>query len=477
MFFEFVGTLITIASVVLAVILMIFVVAIFDADTNRIMLVNSFRVDYRTYGEALSWRLPADSSPGRWPLFESLQDIYTQDLLGSYHWGLLLVTGFWLLCSTGVFTLYFNNELGNIISYGKPIGWFARTGLLFSLIAFIWNVGSVLFIFPITWRLNTASENVQDKKNIPMTSQTLASTLFCVVIAVIYFLREVMGRFFSPGDDASAGAVADAGAGEGVVEVAPGQPSGAKYYMSVGRRRYTLLGYEMRYGQNTPKQVSARRQYTPILCLAWSDGWVFSDGLILAGMIGATQNVLSHEIVAIYLTVIYANFSHAALVRMLMDAYVVDVPETDEDLYTQNSFRKSRSKQLMENKEKPNERELFFVRVMAFLTNFTVIFFVCGVIYLVLPRYSITDTLASPFVLAYASLTLILPMAMWLLGNLWMEFTQTALMSFKTCCLIEFLYGLIIRLAFVAILLWGVTSQLKTANTDLNAYLALWTAA
>ena len=472
---EFAGSLTTAAAVVIAVILIFFLVAGFDSDINRQFLTNTFRQDYTARPDQYTpngsqtsvWTLPPDATPSKKPVFETLIDIYTTDLLGAFHWGLLLVIGLWLLCSIGVFTLYVMNDVGtSISSTGKPNDTWARAGPFFSWVAFIWNMVAFAFIFSVTWRLFTGSSNPQDTNKVPMTTQTFLATTMFSFIAFFYFMREIMERY--SGDEQPTKS-------EG--QVAPSQASRAY----VQRGKYTFIGYHIK-APSTGAKVVSRRQYTPILCITWADGWTFSDALLLTGVIGASQNVVTHEIASVYLAVIYACFTHSALVRLLLDAYINEVPDEKwgpeyGSIYEQNKFRayRARGTNGLQNSQTGDEKDLFHVRVMSFLANFAGAFLAVGASYILFLRYSHMTLFAGPYITAYIVLSLVAPVAGWLLGNLWMEVTSQHFLSFRTSCLIEFILGLLVRLIFVAILLWSLTPQLRDSNADLDLYMFMWT--
>jgi hypothetical protein len=476
-FLEFTGTLVSVAAIGLGFVWIILIVSGFSSDTNRLFLVNTFRLDYRVHadpplpgdigheGRTLAWKLPADSAPVNSSMYESLEGIYTMDLLGSFHWGLVAVVGLWLLCSIAVFTLYLMNDVGTrLSSAGKPLEpwWFARAGPLFTWVALAWDVGAFIFIFVVTWRLSTDSTNQQAKQGVPMTTQTLLVTCPFVIAAIIYFLRELKERYYQ-----SAGPLAPAST-----------PAASAYASAPSRRGYSLIGYPIRAPPSQqPLVVSSRNQYTPILCIAWADGWSLVDALLLTGVVGASQNVVTHELVAVFLVAVYATFAHSAIVRLLLDAYVNEVPKEDQAYaatYADNQFRARRSRG-QDGLQASAERDLFHVRVIAFLANFSAICFAFAPCYFLLLRYGPVTSFAGPFVVSYAVLTIAVPPVFWLFGNLWMELMPLAFITFRTACLIEFIYGLIVRLLFVALLLWDVAPLLVTANSDLDTYVRLWT--
>jgi len=551
--FEFIGTLVTIGAVAIAFICMLFVLSIFEANSNRLFLVNSFRVDYRPHsampvppsspgvsslgsisqmlllsglapsnGISLAWRLPTDSAPLGTTLYETFLDIYSMETLGAFHWGILLVAGLWILDSIAVFTLYFMNDVGTILTAtGKPrhstwTEWFSRTGLFFTLFALAWNFLGLILLFIITWRLSTSSENQQDTHKVPMTTQTLLVCTACFLVTILYFFRELKERFVSAAPTAAATTSFSSRGSQPAQTQRSTIPASAQTQRSTipasaqtprstipapdglqvddshetgmascamrrgyGRNAYTLIGYPFRMPQQSGSdlKVVSRRQYTPVLCLAWADGWALSDALILAGVVGASQNVLTHEVVAVFLSVLYASFAHSALVRLLLDGYVNEVPSEDQayaSAYADNKFRSSRTEQLRSAAD-TTERDLFHIRVMAFLANFAIVCFASCAPYLLFTRYGAITTFAGPFITAYIATALVVPPALWLVGNLWLELGWSALLSFRTVCLAEFIYGLVIRLLFVAMLVWNVTKLLGDANVDLDSYVLLWT--
>ena len=545
--FEFIGTLVSVGAVTIAFITMLFVLSIFDADSNRLFLVNSFRVDYRPHSDqpiplsalgtpspgsaasdalslnslsqllsglapsndrSLAWRLPVDSAPLGTTLYETFLNIYSMETLGAFHWGVLLVAGLWILDSIAVFTLYFMNDVGTALTpTGKPRHstwqeWFARTGLFFTLFALAWNFLGLILLFIITWRLSTSSENQQHTHKVPMTTQTLFVCTAFFLASILYFLRELKERFASsaPTTVFSSRTPQPAQTTRSTIPAQPAQtprgtipaPDGLQVDDSYdtgiascamrrgyGRNAYTIIGYPFRVPQQSGSdlKVVARRQYTPVLCLAWADGWALSDALILAGVVGASQNVLTHEVVAVFLSALYASFAHSALVRLLLDGYVNEVPNEDNtyaSAYADNKFRSSRTDQLRSASDLA-ERDLFHVRVMAFLANFGVVCFASCAPYLLFTRYGPVTTFAAPFITAYVTVALVIPPALWLVGNLWLELGWPALLSFRTSCLAEFIYGLVVRLLFVALLVWNVTKLLGDANVELDTYVLLWT--
>ena len=433
-FFEGLGTVCMFAIFAMAMAMMIVFggTGAMDAAKNAALLASSFLVSHTP----LSWvdRGSFALSPGYSEIF---QPVYGSAVLGSFNWALLLTVGAWILASFAVYTSWFNNDAMYLSEGGKPVMPLARCGFFFTFVSFLWNLLGVMCVLIFTFRdggmvvTSRLSEGASKVvyTQFPVTTTTVALALPMTLLATLYFLRELK-EFFAQRSVAG--------------------PWGSSTRYDPDYKFFGLKGFirvpptdGISDANFEHFKVTKRRQYTPMLCGAWVDSHVVTDPLFLVGVIGTTLNVVSFEVGSVFLTLLYLGMARAAMLRMIMEAYVVDVPDDGpyKTIYDAQAARKT-----LITKKAKNEEEmeaLFELRMVSMLVHFATLFLSIAVALPVLSRFQ-----SSSVTVALVVLCVVLRAVGWLVAHLGMEFEFSGL-DLRTSCMLEFNIGLIVKIAIL----------------------------
>lgn len=456
-FFEGLGTACMFAIFAMAMGMMIIFggAGVMDAAKNTALLASSFIVSH----VPVSWvdRGSFALSPG---YSEIYQPVYGSAVLGSYNWALVLTVGAWILASFAVYTSWFGNDAMYLSEGGKPVNPLARCGFFFTFVSFIWNLLGVMCVLIFTFRdggmVVTSRLSEGGSKVVytefPVTTTTVALALPLTLLATLYFLRELK-EFFAQRS------------------VAGPWTTPTKY--DPKHNFFGLKGF-IRVPQADTNtnfdgfKVTKRRQYTPMLCGAWVDSHVVTDPLFLVGVIGTTLNVVSFEVGSVFLTLLYLGMTRSAMLRMIMDAYVVDVPETDpyKDMYAKQAMRSVKIAE--RNKDADEQEALFELRMVSMLVHFATLFFSLAVALPVLSRFQ-----SSSVAVALVILCVVLRAIGWLVAHMGMEF-EFSFLSLRTSCMLEFNVGLIIKIAILAGVWLSTLDSIRGDTGRLADTFAVW---
>jgi hypothetical protein len=411
-----------------------------------------------------------------WPTLDVMQTPYSSTFLGCYNKYFVLIVGSWLLTSFAVYTLWLGIDRGGTPN-GKPDHYLARCGVVLAGFCLAWNgIGGLVMI------LVRSFGDQSSFNSFPMSVQTVLVTWFFTLVCTMYFGRELWEHLFS-GEISGSGPVSgDSENQRGallpttpeaekeydasqLVSVRSNSKSRASFISSStatygvarvnGGRRYATLNYFMRTPQGpVPADASLSDPYTPLLTFAWSDSWIFCDGLLLLGIIGTSPDVVTADVVRVFLSVVYGTVVHTAFVRLLYEGYVCDAPG--------NEFR---AKPYKDVKDK-DERSRQGLRVMAMIADFGVLMFMIVTWFLVYGRYGSGN---SPLVLQYVLVCSNIPYVLWFVYNLFIDF-ELPLFNLLHWSQMIFIYNLITRASFILI---AATQAGKDADANFGGDMSL----
>ena len=391
-----------------------------------------------------------------WPTLDVMQTPYSSTFLGCYNKYFVLVIGGWLLASFAVYTLWVWPGLEEgATDTGKPSHYFARSGRALAAFCFAWNgIGALVMILARSFGDQTAF------KGFPMSVQTVLVTWFFALLGTIYFASELW-EHFAYGSASGESSVENPRPSQASADLVIGEPNAAMATISSstttygisrvnGGRRYTNLSYFMR-----PTVVSPVTpvNYTPLLVFTWSDSWVFSDALILIGILGTSPDVVTADVVRVFLTVLYGTAIHTAFVRLLYEGYVNDAPG--------NEFREKKFSQLQKGEESRQG-----IRVMSMLADFATLLFMIVTWFLVYGRYGGGN---SPLILQYVLICTNIPYVFWLVYHLALDLFALPL-SLVTWSQLIFAYNVIARAAFIFV---AAIQANKDADANFSGDLSL----
>ncbi len=363
-----------------------------------------------------------------WPARDVMQTPYSDTLLGSYNKYFILWIGLWLLTSFAVYTS--PGWPSPTTENGKPKMFLARAGKGMVTFGFVWNLAAIIIVLI---RSFTKADSFQDA---PMSIQTVFVTLFFTITASIYFGREVYELFFlsdRPPEFKFKG-------------------TSTKVSAAITQQRRNNKGRTYQgiaafmEPANTSSDVSDE-EYSPLVAPVWNDAWFFTDALLFLAVAGTSYDVVTADIVASVFCILCAALCNSALVRLLYEGYV------------KFSARAGPALQGFED-------SLFVIRVMAIIAKVSALFFTLVMFILVAMRFG------SKLVTFYAAFTSLLPEVIWLVVVLSMEMGQMRTnKGFFWTTSIVFCVGVIIRMAFVAILLSTFNYDYqKTVGDDDSLY-------
>ncbi len=374
-----------------------------------------------------------------WPTHDIMQTQYSLTLLGSYNKQFLLIVGGWIMASFVVYTL--PGMSSGATSNGKPDNWLARAGKVFVLFSFAWNVGAVVMVLVRGFMPGDSWENF------PMSIQTVLLSAFLSVSASIYFGREIYELFIRGGDVSPRVAPAPT---QGSSETQPMvsddavASNGSLQMRYHNNRRYQALNGFMRVSGYSSAMLS-EAQYTPLVVPAWNDAWFFVDSALFLGIVGLSKDVVTADVVVVVLCILLANLMNSALVRLLYEGYVNEVPETSKALFDQYKIRNASRSDVFNNKT-----ALYAIRVMAMVASITSFLLSLIALILVQNRYEIQ------LPTWYIAFSFFVPQVLWLVFNLLLDFGfVTDASTFYYINSIMFSFNVLIRSVFLAVN-WGM---------------------
>jgi hypothetical protein len=267
-----------------------------------------------------------------WPFFEVPQTIDSPVLLGSFNWGLLLLTGMVVLSSFAVYTAS-PIETG-YVRKGESSS-MMRLGLAWSGIALVWNFIYLVILLFVAFR------NGGSFTTLPTTASTTHVTLLTLAVAVIYFLgivlKPISRQFIAMyrAEDAPTATI---------VEVPDGVPvKSVDQESQLAMLKSTFpevapsgeAGESGRYYALTEDDVI--RYYTPPMLAAWADSYL-ADPLIVLGMAGATGQLTTDQAYFLFTFSIGYRLLNMIISRCISDTFMNNIRLTDEENKAKNSI-------------------------------------------------------------------------------------------------------------------------------------------
>lgn len=275
-----------------------------------------------------------------WAVSDVLQDANADAFLGSYNWFVLLFIGLWL---QGCFALYCATVSGDYKA--GPNGKQETSDALVFLILSLFGTGFCPFVILLVMFYGSYTE--------PMDSYTLGLGLTASTLAFMYVLSEMVERYEEIVDHywskrsgkATPGEYQQPTADVGFVQKGNASAYHGAGYAPLRARGGAQMHIPISYGVNMPQgQTIEQADFLPLHVTAWADGRVLTEGLVVLGLVGIYQGHMTHEVVNLFLGVLYMCVAHTAFVRCLTRAYI---------------------EQPKGNNEKSSDQ--FGVRVMAFM--------------------------------------------------------------------------------------------------------------
>lgn len=380
-----------------------------------------------------------------WPTHDIMQTQYSLSLFGAYNKYFFLIIGAWIMASFCVYTL--PGYSSETTEYGKPESWFARAGKAFTLFAFVWNLAAILIVLVRGFTPGDSWENF------PMSIQTVMFSGFFALAVSIYFGREVYELFIRSGG-ATGSAPANKTA-EATVGFAGQHPESSSSVGTASRysggRRYQVLNAFMRVDGSLYHKTLTEAQYTPLVAPAWNDVWVFVDSIFFLGVVGATsKDLVTADLVLVVFCIFVINLMNSALIRLLYEGYINEVP-SDSALFKNFEIR-SKSRQDVY----ANRTTLYSIRVMAMVASLTSFILALIVLLHMIFRYSFQPPTL------YIVFSCFIPQVYWLVVNVLMDFAWISdpyTMYYKFS--LFFSYNVLIRSIFLFVC-W------TTMNEDYN---------
>lgn len=356
-----------------------------------------------------------------WPAQDELQTVYSPIFLGSYNRFFLALLGTWIITSFAVYTFWFGESKSSTI--GRPADYLGRTGVVLAGVCALWNAGGGLITVTAS-----AFSSGESMNGFPMTVQTVLVAGAVAIAGTAYFLTDFWEQLFHQEGDA-------------VWWNNPLRQRGSTQFNYRGRTLVPLSGYA-RIGKTDT--VVSDEQTAPWVVFPWSDAWLLTDGLLLLAVMGSSVDVVTADVGRIFLAATYAAAGHSAFVRLVYEAYF---NKEDRD---------------------PTPGGL---RVMVFLVQMAIMWFLVGYLYLLLHRYGSTLITTFPF------FTSVAPMVLWFLYSLSVETSATASparppMSITSMAQTVFIWNASVRFVYICVILAAATEH-ADPNARLRNYVSL----
>ena len=248
-----------------------------------------------------------------WPFFEVPQGIDSSVLMGSFNWALLLVSGFILMTSFGVYQISWKEQ--GVITNGES-SWFMRLGMFWTLVSFAWN--TVFFAIFIAIAFRGAGE-FESNGGLPTTASTTLVTLFAFSFGVLYFLSVLLSpiknvyRVFRMRG--------------GVGKVVPISQADAMLQCDRENQKlllkatFPMINPDGQYsGDYTLDEFQVAKYYTPPLLATWADSY-FTDFCFVLGVAGATGQLSTDQAWYLFSFTFVYRVLNMIIARCLSDTY------------------------------------------------------------------------------------------------------------------------------------------------------------
>lgn len=248
-----------------------------------------------------------------WPFFEIPQGIDTPVFMGSYNWGLLLVVGFVIMTSFGVYQASPLEQ--GAFQQGEAVAYTMRLGLLWSGVALLWNAIFFSIFLAVAFR---GSGEFQNYGGLPTTSTTTFVTFLVLGASVLYFFYVVFshpritGKFVATSVRGSLGKIVPLLEGMRLHDAeSKGRLLGATFPKNGpdGDSGYVLSDAEV------------AQYYTPPLLATWADSY-FADFCIVMGMAGATGQLSTDRAWNLFTFTLIYRILNMVISRCISDAFM-----------------------------------------------------------------------------------------------------------------------------------------------------------
>jgi len=279
-----------------------------------------------------------------WPLYEVPQDVDTAMFLGSFSWPLMMLTGFFLLFSFAVYTIWpIDWEDSSIIEYGRPKGMFHRLGTFWTLLPIVLVLVWIGLMLAVAFRAGGGWPN-NNTNLYPSTQQTNVIVITASFAVLFYFFIEL-----SEFRDTKA-----------LLERAMKSPFLAPLIPiplsmnSMSKGVYSLMGdnFPAADAKHTVGSIAeAGMAYTPVLLNTWADAYLL-DPLFLIGAMGATLQMTTIDVFNVFVTLVVYRVLHIGVSRMVYQAYVIHY-------YDNQAVEWSKDDSSMTRRGKKNEKQAY----------------------------------------------------------------------------------------------------------------------
>lgn len=331
-----------------------------------------------------------------WPFFEIPQGIDSPIFLGSYNWGLLLLAGFVVMTSFGVYQVSYKEE--GKVRNGET-SYFMRLGLMWSGLSLVWNIAFLGVFLAIAFR---GSGEFQKGGGLPTTSSTTFVTFLTLGAAVLYFLSVVV----QPWDKSYRAMLM--GDGSGIAKVVPrvGNPACS----DSENQRLLLSGtlpaidaQGVKSDEFELDEMQVAKYYTPPLLAVWSDSY-FADFCIVMGIAGATGQLSTDQAWNLFTFTFLYRLLNMIISRCMSDAFmnnirldrgVNDVKNgiiSRPHMFFKGREHAGRGWAAREGKAKDSVNYHLNIRVIGLTTQLAALYLYVGLLYLVFnPNSALND--------------------------------------------------------------------------------------
>lgn len=326
-----------------------------------------------------------------WPFFEIPQSIDSRYLAGSFNWGLLLLAGFVVMTSFGVYQMSYKEE--GMVTQGES-GYFMRLGIMWSGLSLVWNIAFLGVFLAIAFR---GSGEFQKGGGLPTTASTTFVTFLVLGAAVIYFLSVVL----QPVQKSFHALQMRDGSGIGKVVTVSGSVASADQESHRLLLTSTFPGINPAGAKADSFELSAKdvaQYYTPPLLAVWADSY-FADFCIVLGIAGATGQLSTDQAWNLSVFTFLYRLLNMIISRSMSDAFMNNI-RLDANVNNAKQgivdrphvfFQGREHIRDWKNRQGKNAGEISYhlnTKVIALSTQLAAFYLYCGLLYLVFNQNS-----------------------------------------------------------------------------------------
>lgn len=413
-----------------------------------------------------------------WPFFEVPQGIDTPVFMGSYNWGLILLAGFVVMTSFGVYQMSWKEQ--GKVRHGET-SYFMRLGLMWSGLSLVWNIAFLGLFLAVAFR---GSGEFQKGGGLPTTSSTTFVTFLVLGGAILYFLAIVI----QPVDQSFRAMFV--GDGSGIAKIVPrvGNPACPDHENQRLILKATLPGIDPAGNKSSEFELDefqVANYYTPPLLAVWADSY-FADFCIVMGIAGATGQLSTDQAWSLFTLTFLYRLLNMIISRCISEAFMNNI-RLDSEANTEKNAIHSRPNMFFKNRNQTGapSKEMRMVkgalnyhlniRVIGLTTQLAALYLYIGLLYLVFnPNSALNDfnTFKGFFVTCF-----VIPEALRLLVHLFYQvFSESGdegvpWMLYNSAMFI-WLWDYIFRLVYVCVVILETSNNPGTLNflkTQTNA--------